>query len=79
MNVALVYNNRSGQVQNVISLLPGSEHHIRFPRETHSEEGNLARSPFPFLKLDVISRDHMGQQDLDFIDCKESSGTDGEW
>lgn len=62
----------------MISLLPGPEHHIRFPRETHSGEGKLARSPFPFLKLDIIGRDDMGQQDLDFIDCKESPGADGE-
>ena len=34
-----------------------------------------ARIIFPFLKLDIISRDNIGKECLDFIDRKESSGT----
>jgi hypothetical protein len=60
----------------VISLLPCHKHHIRFPRTTQSSNAKLARNPFPFLKLDIISRDNMGKQGLDFIDSKEPSGTD---
>jgi hypothetical protein len=61
-----------------ISLLPCPEHHIRIPRVTQSGEEKLTRNPISFRKLDIITRDDMGQQGLDFIDCKESSGTDGE-
>ena len=61
------------------SFLPRPEHHIRIPcRETKSGEGRHTWSPFPFLKLYIISRDDMRQQGLDFIDYKESTGTDGE-
>jgi hypothetical protein len=59
-----------------ILLLPCPEHHVRFPRKTQSSDAELARNPFPFLKLEIISRDDMGKQCLDFIDSKESSGTD---
>jgi hypothetical protein len=49
--------SRSGLVQNVVSFLPCPEHHIRVPRDSHSGEAKITRSPFPFLKLDIISRD----------------------
>jgi hypothetical protein len=58
------------------SLLPRPEHHIRFPGKTVSRDENLARNPFPFLELDIIIRDDMGKQALDFVDHKESSGAD---
>ena len=57
------------------SLLPFPEHHIRIPRETHSRNPILVRNTFPFLKLDIVSRNDMGKQRLYFIDRKESSGT----
>ncbi len=59
----------------LISLLPGPEHHIRLPGKTQSREEKVAWSPFPILKLDIISSDDMGQQRFSFIDRKESSGT----
>ncbi len=55
-------------------LLPGPEHHIRIPGITQSREEKIARNPFPFLKLDIISSDDMGQRCFSFIDRKESSG-----
>ena len=58
------------------SLLPRPEHHIRSPGKTLSCDENLARNPFPFFKLDIITRKDMGKQALDFIDYKESSGAD---
>jgi hypothetical protein len=57
-----------------MSLLPCPKHYIRFPRKTKPSNGILAWSPFPFLKPDIISRDDMCKQRLDFIDRKESSG-----
>ena len=59
-----------------ISLLPCPEHHIRIPGKTQSGDTNVVGNPFPFLKLDIIGRDNMGKQRLDFIDRKESSGAD---
>jgi hypothetical protein len=59
-----------------ISHLPFPEHYIRFPGQTQSAKANLARNPFPFLKLDIIGSDNMGKQRLEFIDSKESSGAD---
>lgn len=35
------------------------------------------RSTFPFLEFDIIRRDNIGKEPLDFVDRKESSGTDG--
>jgi hypothetical protein len=59
-----------------ISLLSCPEHHIRSPGETQSGDVNIARNFFPILKLDIISRDNMRQQRLNFIDRKEPSGTE---
>ena len=67
--IALVWSEKSD------SLLPGPEHHIRIPGKTHRREEKVARNFFPFLNLDIISSDDMGQQRLNFIDSKESSGT----
>jgi hypothetical protein len=61
---------------NPISPLPCPEHHIRTPGETRSGNANIARYFFPFLKLDIISRDNMGKQRLNFVDRKESSGAE---
>ena len=36
----------------------------------------LARNPFPFLELDIVSRNDMGKHRLDFVDRKESPRTD---
>ena len=55
-----------------MSLLPCPEHYIGFSRKTKSSNAILAWSPFPFFKLNIISRDDMGKQRLDFIDRKES-------
>jgi hypothetical protein len=59
-----------------ISLLSCPEHQIRSPGETRSGNANIARNFFPILKLDIISRDNMGQQRLNFIGHKEPSGTE---
>ncbi len=64
--IALVWSGKSD------SLLPGSEHHIRISGKSHTREEKVARNPFPFLNLDIISSDDMSQQRLNFIDCKES-------
>jgi hypothetical protein len=61
---------------NPISPLSCPEHHIRTPGETRSGNANIARNFFPFLKIDIISRDNMGKQRLNFIDRKESSGAE---
>ncbi len=61
--------------KNCDSLLPGPEHHIRLPGKTRSSEDKVARNPFPFLKLDIISNHDMGQQRFSFTGRKESSGT----
>lgn len=60
------------------SLLPRPKHHISGSGKTQSSDRKPARNPFPFLKLDIISRDDMGKQGLDFIDRKEPSRTDKE-
>ena len=52
------------------------EHHIRFPGKAKPSNAMAGRSPFPFLKLDIISHDDMGKQRLDFIGREESSGAD---
>ncbi len=67
--IALVWSEKSD------SLLPGPEHHIRIPGKTHHREEKVAWSPFPFLKLEIIRSDDMGQQPFNFIDRKKSSGT----
>ena len=54
------------------------EHHIYTAGHTHSSDVNPTGKPFPFLKLDVIRRDDVGKQRLDYIDSKESSGTDNQ-
>ena len=54
-----------------------TEHHIRSRRDTRSRDAISVRNTLPFLELDVISRDNMCKESLDFIDRKESSGTDG--
>jgi hypothetical protein len=59
-----------------ISPLSYPEHQIRIPGETRSGNANIARNFFPFLNLDIISRDNMGKQRLNFIDRKEPSGTE---
>ena len=41
-----------------------------------SPEVNLARNPFPFLKLNIICRDNINKQRFELIDSKESTGTD---
>ncbi len=46
--------------ENCDSLLPGPEHHIRIPGKTHYSEEKVTRSPFPFLKLDIISSHDIG-------------------
>ncbi len=61
--------------ENCDSLLPGPEHHIRLPGKTRYKEENVARNPFPFLKLDIVSSHDMGQQRFNFTGRKESSGT----
>ncbi len=61
----------------VTSLLAPPEHHIRRHRETPSSDAKPARKTLPFHKLDIIRRDDIGKEYLDFIDRKESSGTDG--
>ena len=58
-----------------ISLLPRPKHHIRTPRKTHSSDVTPARNSFPSLKLDIISRNDMSKQCLNFINRKESTGT----
>ena len=58
------------------SLLSCPEHQIRIPWETHSGNANIARNFFPFLNLDIISCDNMGEQRLDFVDRKEPSGAE---
>ncbi len=52
--IALVWSEK------IDSLLPGPEHHIRVPGETHSREAKVGRNLFPFLNLDIISGDNMG-------------------
>jgi hypothetical protein len=52
--------------KNGDSLLPCSEQHIRISRGTQFTHANIGRSAFPFLKLEIISRDDMGKQGLDF-------------
>ena len=67
--IALVWSEESD------SLLPGPEHHIRIPGKTHLREEKVARNRFPFLNLEIIRSDDMGQQRFSFIDHKKSSGT----
>jgi hypothetical protein len=62
---------------SVTSLLPCPEHHIRRDRGTPSTDAIPARNTLPFLELDIIRRDNIGKEPLDFIDRKESSGIDG--
>jgi hypothetical protein len=59
-----------------ISLPSCPEHQIRSPGETRSGNANIARNFLPILKLDIISRDNMGKQRLNFIGRKEPSGTE---
>ena len=61
---------------NAISLLTCLEHHIRFPGDTHSTNADLTRNPLPLLKLDIVSRDDMRKQRLDFIYRQKSSRAD---
>ena len=35
----------------------------------------MSRNPFPFLKLDIVSRNDMGNQRLHSIDRIKTSGT----
>jgi hypothetical protein len=65
-------------VQECDLLLPCPEHRIRVPGKTHSGEEKLGRNGFPFLKLNIISRNDISKQDLDVYDCKESSRTNSE-
>jgi len=59
------------------SLLPRPEHHIYAIGYAYPSNVNLtAWEPFPFLKLDIIRRDDVRKQRLNFIDSKESSGTE---
>ena len=59
-----------------ISLLTCSKHHICLSQNTKPSDATLAWDPFPFLELDIVRRDDMGKQRLDFIGRKESSGAD---
>ena len=70
----ILSHNRLGY--KPISLLTCPKHHICFPGDTHSTNANLTRNPLSSLKLDIVSRDDMGKQRLDFIDRQESSGTE---
>ena len=60
---------------SVTSLLPCPEHHIRSHRDTPSRDVISVRNALPILELDIIRRDYIGQERLDFIDRKESPGT----
>ena len=60
------------------SLLPRPEHHIYTIGHTHSSDVNPTGKAFPFLKFDIIRCDDVGKQRLDYIDSKESSGTDNQ-
>jgi hypothetical protein len=72
MNLEIGANSTHRNARHkALSLLPCPEHHIRSLRVTQSTNANIARNPFPFLKLDIISHDDMGNQCLDFIDRKE--------
>jgi hypothetical protein len=62
---------------SVTSLLPCPKHHIRSRRDTPSRDAISARSTLSFLELDIIRRNNISKESLDFIDRKESSGTDG--
>jgi hypothetical protein len=69
-----IYSTIDLALSKAISLLPCPEHHIGIVGNTHTSEANIGRNTFPFLHLDIISRDDMSKQRLDFIDRKESSG-----
>jgi hypothetical protein len=48
-------------LSKAISLLPCPEHHIRTAGNTHTSEANIGRNTFPFLHLDITSREDMSK------------------